>query len=187
MTTLLLFSIAVASSPFGIAKSIRHFDIDTEAENIDEQYHLPMIGIYRMLKIIMIHCNRLPLENEFKDFVLNGRHRNIKCTELIKTWTSDRGEIAVGKKIPNLRDFLEKNNFRVFSDSKKIIISSHHNSKLWNFKYIPGHKADMVIRCTYANATCEIAWLKQHINNCRRDKIFAKNNCFFSGKKIIDY
>lgn len=187
MMALLFLSFALSTSPLGYALKIRHFDIDVEAERIDEKHRFPMLGIYRMLKRIIINCDRLPFENEFKDFILNGRHPNIKCSELIKTWTSDRGNIAVGKKIPNLSQFLNEKNFKVFSDSKSIVVSSHHDPKNWHFKDIKGDEADMVIRCTFVKGNCQLSWLKQQMKNCRRDKNFAKNNCYLGNMKVIDY
>ncbi len=158
-----------------------------EEERLDRRYLYPMSGIKSILNSILRLCNRFPAQHEFKEFVLNGSHKNIKCSEVIKTQTNPRDKQKVGREIQGLTEFIERNEHKVYSDTKKIFVILNIGTKEWKGKYFKSEDYAYVISCSFGTESCFLTPLELRANSCRPSKTFAKNHCYFNGKKIIDY
>lgn len=146
-----------------------------------------MSGIEEILTLTLRLCNRLPTQQEFKDFILNGSHKDIKCPEVIKTYVNLQEKKKIGKDIPELVNFFERNEHKVYSDTKKIFIILNIDSKGWEGKYFKSTDYAYVIDCKLGSEKCDLTPLNLQILSCKASKTFANKYCHFSGKKIIDY
>ncbi|MCM2351913.1 MAG: hypothetical protein NDI69_18010 [Bacteriovoracaceae bacterium] len=162
-------------------------DRSIEQELLKRRYSDPMSVITDIFTSTMRHCNRLPAQKEFKDFILNGAHENIKCSKIIKTRVHLKGEEEIGKNIQGLTEFLERNEHRVYSDTKKFYVVLKQNSKDWVGKKIKSHKYEFVISCTFGTEICDFVNLELRVRSCRANEAFAKKHCYFNSEKIIDY
>lgn len=158
-----------------------------EQEQLDRLYINPMSGINSILNTMLRLCNRFPTQQEFKDFILNGSHKDIKCSEVIKTQTNPRDNQNVGKNIQELAEFFERNEHNVYSDSKEIFVVLKINPKEWKGKYFKSEDYAYVITCTFGSKRCDLSPLELRVSSCKASKTFAKDNCYFNGKKIIYY
>lgn len=158
-----------------------------EEKELNELYRYPMLAIDDFLHGAEQYCNRLPSENEFKDFILNGGHKFIRCPKTIKASVPSRGtRDQIGINLPYLPDFLKRNQYKVYSDNKNIFVILKQNSKEWKYKYFKSEEYEFLIHCTLGHGTCKFHRIKEMASACRASKSFAKN-CYFEGKKIIDY
>ncbi len=159
-----------------------------EKQEIDELHHWPMEAIYYFLKAAMTNCRRFPLENEFNHFLVNGVHKDIQCSELIKTnlkkiygIPSDRAEGQF------LSDFIKRGQYKVISDSKRIYVIYKNDPKRWKYKHFEREEYDKVILCKYSDQYCVFMELNDLFISCRNSDSFEDNNCYLGGKKIFDY
>ncbi len=158
-----------------------------EEKELNELYRYPMLAIDNFLHGTEQYCNRLPSEKEFEDFILNGEHKSIQCSKIIKAAiplkkTGDQ----VGKNLPHLPEFLKSNQYQVYSDTKNIFVILKHKPSEWKYKYFKSEEYEFLIHCTLSHGTCKFHKIKEIASACRASKSFAKN-CYFGGKKIIDY
>lgn len=158
-----------------------------EQEQLNRRYLYPMSGIKSILNSILRLCNRFPTQHEFKKFVLNGSHENIKCSEVIKTQTNPRDNLKFGKDIQELTQFFERNEHKAYSDTKKIFVILNIGPKEWKEKYFKSEDYAYVISCSFGTESCFLTPLELRANSCRASETFAKKHCHFNGKKIIDY
>ncbi len=158
-----------------------------ERRQLYQRYLDPMSGIKSILNSMLRLCNRFPTQHEFKDFVLNGSHKDIKCSELIKTQTNPRANLKFGKDIQELAEFFERNEHKVYSDTKKIFIILNIDPKEWKGKYFKSADYAYVIDCKFGSGKCILSPLELRVKSCRGSETFVKNHCLFNGKKIIDY
>lgn len=150
-------------------------------------YRSPMVTINRLLGYVEQYCNRLPSEKEFEQFVLNGEHKSIKCSKIIKAAIPlQRTGDQIGKNLPHLPEFLNRKQYQVYSDTKKIFVILKHNPSEWKYKYFKPEEYEFVIHCTLGHGTCKINKIKDRAQSCRASKAFSKN-CYFNGKKVINY
>lgn len=158
-----------------------------ERKQLYKRYLDPMSGIKSILNSMLRLCNRFPTQHEFKDFILNGSHKNIKCSEVIKTQTNPRDNFKFGKDIQELGQFFERNEHNVYSDSKEIFVVLKINPKEWKGKYFKSEDYSYVITCTFGSKRCDLSPLELQVRSCKASKTFASDNCYFNGEKIIDY
>ncbi len=159
-----------------------------EQEYLDRRYFMPISGIEKILTLTLRLCNRLPTQQEFKDFILNGSHKDIQCPEVIKTYVNlQKKKKKIGKNIPKLVSFLERNEHKVYSDTKKIFVILNIGPKGWKGKYFKSDDYAYVIDCTFGSKKCDLSPLDLQVRSCKASKTFAKKHCYFNGKKIIDY
>ncbi|MCM2349891.1 MAG: hypothetical protein NDI69_07705 [Bacteriovoracaceae bacterium] len=158
-----------------------------EERKLNELYHYPMFAISDFLRGVEQYCHRLPSEKEFEKFILNGEHKSIQCSKIIKTAIPlQRNRDQIGKNLPYLPDFLNRNQYQVYSDTKKIFVILKHNPSEWKYKYFKPEEYDFVIHCTLGHGTCKFNRIKDRAKSCRASKAFSKN-CYFNDKKVIDY
>ncbi|MCM2351912.1 MAG: hypothetical protein NDI69_18005 [Bacteriovoracaceae bacterium] len=158
-----------------------------EQRQLDRLYLDPMSGINSSLNTMLRLCNRFPTEQEFKDFILNGTHKNIKCSDVIKTKIEQREEMKIGKNFRNMTAFFERNEHKVYSDTKKIFVILKVDSKNWRGKYFESKDYAFVINCTFGAGNCFLTPFELRAKSCRASEAFAQKQCYFNGKKIIDY
>ncbi|MCM2351914.1 MAG: hypothetical protein NDI69_18015 [Bacteriovoracaceae bacterium] len=114
IVTLAVSFVALTLSNSVIARMVRPKDKQSmEQEQLDRRYLKPMSGIEEILTLTLRMCNRLPTQQEFKDFILNGSHKDIKCPEVIKTYVNLQEKKKIGKDIPELVNFFGRNEHKV--------------------------------------------------------------------------
>lgn len=159
-----------------------------EERELNEFYRYPMFAIDGFLHGAEQYCNRLPSEKEFKDFILYGEHKSIRCSKTIKAAIPiQRTGDQIGKNLAYLPEFLKRNQHQVFSDTKSIFVILKHNPSEWKYKYFKPEEYEFVIDCTFGHGTCKFQKIKSLAGSCRGSETFAKKHCYFNGKKIIDY
>jgi hypothetical protein len=172
---------------------VKHDLYEKERDEIHSLYSGPMNDIKSILHITQRKCKRFPSENEFKEFILNGSHPGIKCTEKIMIHESRVGKSALenvlttGRNIPKLVKFLESKNYKVYSDTKKIHVILDLNPKDWKYKTYKHEEAVSIISCIMNHGDCLSASFDARARSCRNRKKIAEHLCHLGGKKIIDY
>lgn len=159
-----------------------------EGRELNEFYRYPMLAIDGFLHGAEQYCNRLPSEKEFRNFILNGRHKFLRCSQIIKAAIPlQRTGHHVGKDLPYLPDFLKRDQYQVYSDTKNFFIILKHNPSEWKYKYFKSDEYEFAIHCKFGLAKCSFSKIKSWASSCRASETFAQNHCYFNGKKIIDY
>ncbi|MCM2351953.1 MAG: hypothetical protein NDI69_18215 [Bacteriovoracaceae bacterium] len=159
-----------------------------ESKELSILYLSPMVTINRLLGPAEQHCSRLPSEKEFKEFILNGEHKSIRCSKTIKAAIPmQRTGDQIGKNLPHVPEFLKRNQYKVHSNTKSLFVILKHNPNEWKYKYFKPEEYEFVIQCTLGHGTCKLHKIKDMASSCRASETFAKNHCYFNGKKIIDY
>jgi hypothetical protein len=158
-----------------------------EEKELSELYHYPMVALLSLLRNAEQYCQRLPSEEEFKYFSLNGTHNSIKCSKRIKAYISDKNTgDQVGKDLPYLSDFLNRNQYQVYSNTKDLFIILKHKPSEWKYVYFKSEEYEYVIHCIYGLKKCSLNNVRDRSKSCRASKTFAKL-CNFDEKKVIDY
>lgn len=159
-----------------------------EAKQLNELYLSPMVTIKNLLRNAKQNCSRLPSEKEFKDFILNGGHEHIRCSKKITNINVQIPEFGqlIGKHLPYLPEFLNRNQYQVYSDTKTIYVILKHKPSEWKYKYFKAEEYEFVIHCTIGMDNCNLDKIKNSANSCRASETMAQY-CYFNGKKIIDY
>lgn len=188
IVTLTVSLITISLPYFARADLVRPRDERSiERKQLFKRYLDPMSGIESILNSMLRICTRFPTQQEFKDFILNGSHENIKCSEVIKTQTNPRDNQKLGKDIHDLTEFFQRNEHKVYSDTKKLFVVLKIKPKEWKSKYFKSEDYAYVIECTLGSERCFLSPLEYQARSCRGSETFAKDNCYFNGKKIIDY
>jgi hypothetical protein len=183
LLTLYLLSTSLQAS---LVESIEDVTLP-EKKELNERYYFPMLSINALLSQADSTCNRLPSEEEFKDFISNGKHRSIDCSKPIKAFIVQVSEgEQIGKELPYLSAFLKRDQYQIYSDTKTLFVILKHKPSEWNYKYFKSEDYEYVIHCIHDLKKCHLTRVKNLASGCRRSKTFSKY-CHFGNKKVIDY
>lgn len=157
--------------------------------HIDEQwntefYKFPAQAIEIFLRYAIEFCERFPREQEFNEFVLNGKHKNIKCAyTFYNTSYGERLKDKLGLDNPALKEFLDLKQYQFFSDTKNIFFISEPHFKNKDYIWIK-EDFDIVINCSRKSESCTNSRLEKRVQVCKDGQ---KELCYFGNKKVIDY
>lgn len=164
-----------------------------EYQEIAYLYDGPMLDLEKILNETLKKCKRFPSEKEFKEFILNGSHPDIKCSEKIMIRESSVGsrnskiDLTTGKNIQKLALFLENKKYKVLSDTQKIHVILDFNPSDWKFKASKYEDFERIISCATNHGNCLSESFDTRAISCRNRKESAELYCHLGGKKIIDY
>lgn len=164
---------------------------DEEKLVLEKIYVLPMNAISDILEDGLKHCNRLPDENEFRDFVVKGPSPTIRCSQGINLKpdiprTEHKfGNSSLTKPDIDVQGFLKKQLLEIYSDTKTLYVILKQDPKKWTFTYFKAQDYDLLIHC--ADRKCHRTTLDIWKRSCRNNPSFAKHNCYLGDKKVIDY
>lgn len=164
---------------------------DEEKSALYKMYTVPMDAISEILEDGLKHCDRLPDEKEFRDFIIKGPNPSIRCSQAInlkpKITIIERGYTRGPENNIDLQEFLKKHKLQIYSNTKTLYAILKQDPKDWSSKFFKAHEYDLLVHCDYRINQCDLGKLDQRKKSCRNNPSFGRNFCYLGDKKVIDY
>lgn len=167
-----------------------------DREELEKLYRKPIQAINTMMLDATIYCQRLPLKQEFQDFVSDGKHKDIECIKKVGSYVNEPkkpneqygiSRYVVGQLIPYFTEFLKNKQYEVISDTKQIYIILKHDPNKWKYPDINKSEYEYVVSCLSYLKECKFDRLNGRIKKCKSDITFPQEHCYFGSNKIIDF